>query len=258
MVKKADDTGSIKNFTFSGGNTVPAKSQVFATFEAQPKLSEVKVTIGDFVETFTESKSKEGLYEGKIIAPSLSGSYNVSVLIKTDLGKTNNIAQAATLKVTEAPALSSSGTDAKIENIAMVQSGSRVTFDFSLSRDVANLSKFKILYGTGKEALSSERITYEAAKIKTASGGYSWYIDGLSPATYFFQVVGIDKDEKIIPGLASSVQEFPMALNAAGSQTCIVGDVGGVSVMTQKGVSIISWKSVPNALGYKIYKMNTK
>lgn len=258
MVKKADDTGSIKNFTFSGGNIVPAKSQVFATFEAQPKLSEVKVTIGDFVETFTESKSKEGLYEGKIIAPSLSGSYNVSVLIKTDLGKTNNIAQAATLKVTEAPALSSSGADAKIENIAMVQSGSRVTFDFSLSRDVANLSKFKILYGTGKEALSSERITYEAAKIKTASGGYTWYIDGLSPATYFFQVVGIDKDEKIIPGLASSVQEFPMALNAAGPQTCIVGDVGGVSVMTQKGVSIISWKSVPNALGYKIYKMNAK
>lgn len=63
MVKKADDTGSIKNFTFAGGNTVAAKSNIAASFEAQPKLSEVKVTVGDFVETFVESKTKEGLYE---------------------------------------------------------------------------------------------------------------------------------------------------------------------------------------------------
>lgn len=167
------------------------------------------------------------------------------MLIKTDLGKTNNIPKAATLKVIEGLATGSGGA-AKIENISMVQSGSRVTFNFDISTEVSNLSKFKILYGTGKDTLSTERLTYEVSKIKTASG-YSWYIDGLTPTTYFFQLVGLDDQNKAIPSLISTVQEFPMALNAAGAQTCIVGDVGGVSVMTQKGISIISWKQVANA-----------
>lgn len=43
--------------------------------------------LGDFVENFKETK--DGVYEGKLVAPSATGSYDVSVTIKNDLGKIN-------------------------------------------------------------------------------------------------------------------------------------------------------------------------
>lgn len=173
IVKKAEDTGAIKSFSVQQGLSVPAKSRLNVSFEAQPKLSEVKVSLGDFVETFKES-GKEGLYEGVLVAPSATGTYDIAVLIKTDLGKSNNIAKAASLKVTEA--IANPVSVSKFENIKIQQKNDRLNFEFALTNPPADLAKFKILYGTGKDTLTTERITYDVNKI--FSGGlYTWYID---------------------------------------------------------------------------------
>ena len=249
VVKKWEDTWSIKNFSVKQGLSVEAKSSLDVSFEAQPKLSEVRVMLGDFVENFKETK--DGVYEGKLVAPSATGSYDVSVTIKNDLGKSTTVPKAATLKVIASTAPAK--TEAKFENIKIEQQGSKLNFQFNVVNPPAELSKFKILYGTGKDALTTERITYDRSKI--GSGGlYTWYIDGVSPATYFVKVSALDKDGAEISGLISSIQEVAMTLNAAGPQACIVGDVGGIKVISEKWVSIISWKSVENSKGYKVYK----
>ena len=249
VVKKWEDTWSIKNFSVKQGLSVEAKSSLDVSFEAQPKLSEVRVMLGDFVENFKETK--DGVYEGKLVAPSATGSYDVSVTIKNDLGKSTTVPKAATLKVIASTVPAK--TEAKFENIKIEQQGSKLNFQFNVVNPPAELSKFKILYGTGKDALTTERITYDRSKI--GSGGlYTWYIDGVSPATYFVKVSALDKDGAEISGLISSIQEVAMTLNAAGSQACIVGDVGGIKVISEKWVSIISWKSVENSKGYKVYK----
>lgn len=249
VVKKWEDTWSIKNFSVKQGLSVEAKSSLDVSFEAQPKLSEVRVMLGDFVENFKETK--DGIYEGKLVAPSATGSYDVSVTIKNDLGKSTTVPKAATLKVIASTAPAK--TEAKFENIKIEQQGSKLNFQFNVVNPPAELSKFKILYGTGKDALTTERITYDRSKI--GSGGlYTWYIDGVSPATYFVKVSALDKDGAEISGLISSIQEVAMTLNAAGPQACIVGDVGGIKVISEKWVSIISWKSVENSKGYKVYK----
>lgn len=249
VVKKWEDTWSIKNFSIKQGLSVEAKSSLDVSFEAQPKLSEVRVMLGDFVENFKETK--DGVYEGKLVAPSATGSYDVSVTIKNDLGKSTTVPKAATLKVIASTAPAK--TEAKFENIKIEQQGSKLNFQFNVVNPPAELSKFKILYGTGKDALTTERITYDRSKI--GSGGlYTWYIDGVSPATYFVKVSALDKDGAEISGLVSSIQEVAMTLNAAGPQACIVGDVGGIKVISEKWVSIISWKSVENSKGYKVYK----
>lgn len=249
VVKKWEDTWSIKNFSVKQGLSVEAKSSLDVSFEAQPKLSEVRVMLGDFVENFKETK--DGIYEGKLVAPSATGSYDVSVTIKNDLGKSTTVPKAATLKVIASTAPAK--TEAKFENIKIEQQGSKLNFQFNVVNPPAELSKFKILYGTGKDALTTERITYDRSKI--GSGGlYTWYIDGVSPATYFVKVSALDKDGAEISGLISSIQEVAMTLNAAGPQACIVGDVGGIKVISEKWISIISWKSVENSKGYKVYK----
>ena len=249
VVKKWEDTWSIKNFSVKQGLSVEAKSSLDVSFEAQPKLSEVRVMLGDFVENFKETK--DGVYEGKLVAPSATGSYDVSVTIKNDLGKSTTVPKAATLKVIASTAPAK--TEAKFENIKIEQQGSKLNFQFNVVNPPAELSKFKILYGTGKDALTTERITYDRSKI--GSGGlYTWYIDGVSPATYFVKVSALDKDGAEISGLISSIQEVAMTLNAAGPQACIVGDVGGIKVISEKWISIISWKSVENSKGYKVYK----
>ena len=249
VVKKWEDTWSIKNFSVKQGLSVEAKSSLDVSFEAQPKLSEVRVMLGDFVENFKETK--DGVYEGKLVAPSATGSYDVSVTIKNDLGKSTTVPKAATLKVIASTVPAK--TEAKFENIKIEQQGSKLNFQFNVVNPPAELSKFKILYGTGKDALTTERITYDRSKI--GSGGlYTWYIDGVSPATYFVKVSALDKDGAEISGLVSSIQEVAMTLNAAGPQACIVGDVGGIKVISEKWVSIISWKSVENSKGYKVYK----
>ena len=249
VVKKWEDTWSIKNFSVKQGLSVEAKSSLDVSFEAQPKLSEVRVMLGDFVENFKETK--DGVYEGKLVAPSATGSYDVSVTIKNDLGKSTTVPKAATLKVIASTAPAK--TEAKFENIKIEQQGSKLNFQFNVVNPPAELSKFKILYGTGKDALTTERITYDRSKI--GSGGlYTWYIDGVSPATYFVKVSALDKDGAEISGLMSSIQEVAMTLNAAGPQACIVGDVGGIKVISEKWISIISWKSVENSKGYKVYK----
>ena len=185
--------------------------------------------LGDFVENFKETK--DGVYEGKLVAPSATGSYDVSVTIKNDLGKSTTVPKAATLKVIASTAPAK--TEAKFENIKIEQQGSKLNFQFNVVNPPAELSKFKILYGTGKDALTTERITYDRSKI--GSGGlYTWYIDGVSPATYFVKVSALDKDGAEIAGLISSIQEVAMTLNAAGSQACIVGDVGGIKVISEK------------------------
>lgn len=185
--------------------------------------------LGDFVENFKETK--DGIYEGKLVAPSATGSYDVSVTIKNDLGKSTTVPKAATLKVIASTAPAK--TEAKFENIKIEQQGSKLNFQFNVVNPPAELSKFKILYGTGKDALTTERITYDRSKI--GSGGlYTWYIDGVSPATYFVKVSALDKDGAEISGLMSSIQEVAMTLNAAGPQVCIVGDVGGIKVISEK------------------------
>lgn len=249
VIKKGEDTGSIKNFNIKQGLSVEAKTSLDVSFEAQPKLSEVRVMLGDFVENFKETK--EWLYEGKLVAPSATGSYDIAVTIKSDLGKSNTVPKAATLKV-----ISSSQPakiETKFENIKIEQQGSKLNFQFNVTNPPAELSKFKILYGTGKDALTNERITYDRSKI--GSGGlYTWYIDGVTPATYFVKVSGLDKEGAEMSNLMSNVQEVAMTLNAAGPQACVVGDVGDIKVVSEKWISIISWKSVENSKGYKVYK----
>ena len=249
VIKKGEDTGSIKNFNIKQGLSIEAKTSLDVSFEAQPKLSEVRVMLGDFVENFKETK--EWLYEGKLVAPSATGSYDIAVTIKSDLGKSNTVPKAATLKV-----ISSSQPakiETKFENIKIEQQGSKLNFQFNVTNPPAELSKFKILYGTGKDALTNERITYDRSKI--GSGGlYTWYIDGVTPATYFVKVSGLDKEGAEMSNLMSNVQEVAMTLNAAGPQACVVGDVGDIKVVSEKWISIISWKSVENSKGYKVYK----
>lgn len=105
---------------------------------AEPKLKEVTATLGESTEVFKETK--DGIYNGTLTAPSFTGSFQIGVILKNDLGKITAKDAAETIDVTDLPNL--------FKNIKSEVAAKKVTFTFDLETEPTDLAKFKFQYGT--------------------------------------------------------------------------------------------------------------
>ncbi|MFZ4462119.1 MAG: hypothetical protein ACOYN2_06625 [Patescibacteria group bacterium] len=234
-------TGATKG-TKANDYSAVAGAKIAVSVNAEAGLKEVTVTAGTSVEVLKESKTT-GKYEGEITAPTASGTTSIDVSLKNALGKTTLKTAAATLMVTQ--------PDVAFKNIKVEKADKKVMFTFEVDNEPADLAKFEFSYTTGTGA-PEKSLTFEKAKIKTASGSYSWYVSGLAIAKYTFQISGVGADGKVMTNVVSDPIEVDLALGSA--QKCLISNVGGVKVTSTKDASTISWDSIPEAVTYNVYK----
>lgn len=242
---KTSTGGPVFNtLTVKEGNKVSIGTLLNVEISAEAKLKEVTATLGDSTGTFKEIK--DGIYNGTLTAPSASGSFQIGITLKNDLGKVTAKDAAATIETTELPNL--------FKNIKSEVSGKKVIFTFDLDTEPTDLAKFKFQYGTDSGALIKESITIEKEKIKTKSGSYSWYLQDLDPQTKYFRILGLDKAGKELPRMHPS-DVFEINLSLAAASKCMVSNISGLKTTAGDGITILSWDTSADATsGYNVYK----
>ena len=230
--------------TVKEGTKVSVGTLLNVEISAEPKLKEVTATLGDSTEVFTETK--DGIYNGTLTAPSATGSFQIGVTLKNDLGKITAKEGVETIETTDLPN--------SFKNIKSEVAAKKVTFTFTVDNEPADLAKFKFQYGTESGSLMQEVITSDKEKIITKSGAYSWYIQNLDPQTKYFRILGLDKSGKEILKMAPS-DIFTVDISLAAASTCMVSDIAGITTTSENGTTILSWDAAPDATsGYNVYK----
>jgi hypothetical protein len=81
---------------------------------------------------------------------------------------------------------------AKFKNIKTTTKDSKVIFDFGVENPPTELAGFRISYGQNADSLNQEVNTLSLDKIvsTTTPGGYTWYVDKITPGTYTFKIFG--------------------------------------------------------------------
>lgn len=239
-------TGSpiFNTLTVKEGTKVSVGTLLNVEISAEPKLKEVTATLGDSTEIFKETK--EGIYNGTLTAPNTTGSFQIGVSLKNDLGKITAKEAVETIETTELPNV--------FKNIKSEVKTKKVIFTFEVTDEPIDLAKFKFQYGTESGALTQETITSEKEKMKTKSGSYTWYIANLDPQTKYFRILGLDKSGKEILKIAPS-DTFIVDISLAAASTCMVSNISGIKTTSENGTTILSWDEAPDATsGYNIYK----
>lgn len=230
--------------TVKEGKKVSVGTLLNVEISAEAKLKEVTATLGESTGTFKETK--DGVYNGTLTAPSATGSFQISVTLKNDLGKITTKDGVETIETTELPNL--------FKNIKSEVVAKKVTFTFEMDNEPADLAKFKFQYGTDSGTLVKESVTLEKEKIKTKSGSYSWYLQDLDPQTKYFRILGLDKAGKEIPKMRAS-DIFEVDLSLAAASKCMVSNISGLKTTAGDGTTILSWDIAADATsGYNIYK----
>ncbi|EKE27810.1 MAG: hypothetical protein ACD_3C00146G0009 [uncultured bacterium (gcode 4)] len=242
-----------KDLKITEWTEVPAGSVVTVTATADPGLTEFNASIGDSSSVLTEVTSSPGTYSWTLTIPSQAWDYQVDVSLKNSLGKTTDKKWVASLKAIESNIF---------KNIKSIVSDKKVSFTFELTQDKAEYAKFKFIYGTSPDTLKTawdtqnkESVTFEKDKIKSASGGYNWYISGLDPAVgkYYFQLQPLNKDGAQISWIQSDTVEVDFSLSSAGGK-CMISNVSGLKATKNWEVVDLSWDSLPEATSYNVYK----
>lgn len=242
---KTSTGGPVFNtITIKEGKEVPVGTLLHIEISAEAKLKELTATLGDSTEIFKETK--DGVYNGTLTAPSATGSFQIGVILKNDLGKITSKDAVETIETTELSNL--------FKNIKSEVAGKKVTFTFEVDSEPTDLAKFKFQYGTESGTLSKESITLEKSKIKNNSGAYSWYIQNLDPQTKYFRILGLDKTGKELPKMRAS-DIFEVDISLAAASKCMVSNIAGLKTTAGEGTTILSWDAAPDATsGYNIYK----
>ncbi len=233
--------GALKDATAKDTYTAAPGAKIKVSVAAEIGLKEVTVAIGETVEVLKEGLP--GTYDGEISAPMTPGVSPLDVNLKNSLGKSTLKSAAANVNV-QALAVA-------FKNVKVEKGDKKATFTFDVENEPAEVAKFQFDYATASGA-AQKSVTFDKAKIKTASGSYSWYVTGLDIAKYDFQISGIDATGKILTGATSESIEVDMTLGSA--QRCMISNVSGMKVSTAKDASTLSWTSIPEAIAYNVYK----
>ena len=223
-------------------DTAKAGDKITLTVQAAAGLKAVSATMAEAVTVLKEGTTP-GTYTGEFTAPATAGQFPVDISLKNDLGKETVKTAAATLTV-EVPAVA-------FKNVKVETSDKKATFTFEVENEPTDLQKFQFTYSTGSGAAKTA-LTSEKAKIKTASGAYTWYIGGLEIAKYDVTIAGVGADGKTLSGVTSEVIPVDLALGSAGK--CMINDVSGLKVTKQQDSSVLTWDAIPEAASYNVYK----
>lgn len=231
------------SLTIKEGTKVTVGTILNVEVVADAKLKEVSATLNDVVQILQETT--DGKYVGTLTAPTGSGSFPISVNLQNALGKTTIKEAAETIETTELPNL--------FKNIKTEVAPKKVTFTFEVTTPPKELVKFKFQYGTSTGTLDKETVTYDTTKILNASGSYTWFIKDLDPMTKYFQIAGLDGSGKVLSTMrASDIFEVDMSLAAASK--CLVSNIPGVKIASDKESTILSWDALTDASSYNVYK----
>ncbi|HRI36616.1 MAG TPA: hypothetical protein PK765_06205 [bacterium] len=242
---------AIQGASIIGGNRVPAGRSFTLEVRSESGLTGGKASFSgasaDLIETATG-----GTYAAKFTAPIELGDYPISVELKNALGAVTNEKNIETLSVTDAVSA--------FKEVKTTFEGDKTIFTFSLVADVENLAKFRFRYGAGTGELTESVLTLDRTQIKTSTGDtleYAWYIKGLEPDTYRFQIMGVDTSEADMASVVSDEFTVEVVANAAG--LCRVDNVTGLKATRQDDKVVLSWNAAPSATsGYNVYKKDAK
>ncbi len=235
--------------TILPATTLEMSAPLEIIIDATPGLSEISVSLDGSILITTETSP--GKYSIKTVAPQKSGVYAMKISQKDSLGQSKTTDSPTALTVTEklmAPTVSPT-----FKNVKTTTVWSRVVFDFSVDNAPLELTSFKIAYGKNADSLSQEVTTLAIDKIasKTNSGGYTWYIDNVSPDTYTFKIFGRTASGTLIAALVSE----PIVATV-GKDSCTIGNVSGLTVATDTSKSVISWAALSGAISYNLYRVS--
>lgn len=220
-------------------------AKIGITVEATPGLKSVTIAAAD-ASTELKEGNIPGTYTGDILAPTQTGAVSVDVTLKNEMGKQTVKTAAETLNV-QALVMT-------YKNIKAESKDGKVSFTFETENEPATLSKFQFTYTTGSGA-SMNVVSSEKAKIKNImTGQYTWYIPGLEVARYAFIISGVDASGVAVANTNSESIEVDLALASAGK--CMINNVGGLKITTDKDVNTLSWDNIPEAARYNVYKKN--
>lgn len=235
--------------SISPASTVEASSPISITVDATAGLAELTVGIDGSVLVAKESTS--GKYVLETVAPSKEWNYTITIAQKDALGQSKS--HEADTKLVVTPKMEAPKPVPAFKNIKTVSRDDRVIFDFSVENASTDLHSFKIAYGTDANSLSNEVNTFSLDRIgsQEVSGGYTWYIAWLDEGTYTFKIYGRTREGALISDLVSE----PIVVTV-GKTSCTIGNVGDLSIQTNKTQSIVSWAALTGAVSYNVYKVS--
>ena len=139
--------------------------------------------------------------------------------------------------------------------IKKIQTGEKkVTVTFGVTNDNSTIRKFGFTY-TNNEGKTQTLVTYAKEEIKNINWDYTWYIPNLSLTKYSISLAGLNESGKKISTVASANFEADLSLRAAGK--CIIPEVSDLRVISKPETSVLHWKNIPEAIGYRVYKKDT-
>ncbi len=247
MLFSVEDAGPvIQGVSIVGGDEVSAGRPFDVEVLSEPGLPRGSVT---FMDTPTPLSEQEGgLYTVRLVAPEELGEYPIDVSLENDLGIATTQIGVVIATVVE--------PTAAFESVRVETEDGRATFTFSLVEDVENLVRFKFQYGTGTGELSEEVITLDREQIVTSDETpleYAWYVDGLEPDEYRFQIYGLDAENAEISGVVSDEILVSIAANAA--PECSVQNITGLSADREGDMVVLTWDAASDATdGYNVYR----
>ncbi|MDD2487274.1 MAG: hypothetical protein PHS92_02810 [Candidatus Gracilibacteria bacterium] len=241
IIVKQEVSGPVyKNISVKEGKEVGPGTQISVEVMADPALTEVTASLGDFSQALKEGTP--GSYTGTLTVPAEFGDYMINVSLKSALGKVTTKNNIYAIKV----------LDQNIFKDVKTQLGDKkVTFTFTLNPDKDEVSKFKFKYGTGTDSLTGEAITFEKSKIKDSSGALSWYIPNLEISKYYFQIIPLNGSGEELGG-KSEIIDADLSLASAGK--CSISNIAGLKATKKGDVSELTWDTATEATSYNIYK----
>lgn len=214
------------------------------TVDATPGLKSVTISAADAAVTLKEGNIP-GTYTGDLMAPAKTGSVAVDVTLKNELGKQTLKTAAETLNI-QVPKM-------VYKNVKAENGDGKTSFSFEVENAPTTLAKFQFAYSSGSGA-ETKVLTSEVSKIKNITGQYVWFVPGLAIAKYAFVISAVDANGAGIPDTNSEVIDVDLSLASAGK--CMINNVGGVKVVTDKDVSTLAWDDIAEAARYNVYKKN--
>lgn len=229
-----------KNISVKEWKQVALWSNINIEVMSDPGLSEVSATLWDANQILTEWSAWS--YTWVIKVPNEAWDYNINLSLKSTLWKVTTKNNAFSIKVSD------------LNNFKDIKSqiwDKKVMFTFALKNDKPEISKFKFIYWTWANFLTSNIITFEKDKIKNSSWALSWYIPNLSVNKYFFQIIPLDWSGSEL-SWKSDIVDVDLSLPSAWK--CTISNIWWLKVSSTWDISELSWNPAIEATSYNVYR----
>lgn len=160
------------------------------SIRSDPDLTSMQATLGDVISDLEPDPQNPGLYRGTLTAPAKDGDYTINVILTDKIGNVSSTVEVGKIHVDASLREGggvASGVPSVVTGLKALPGNSRITLSWQPSKAEAGIAFYRIYYGTDPGDLNLVANTKDSA--------VTWYIPNLrNGTTYFFQLVGVDRE----------------------------------------------------------------